>query len=67
VAQRGPGTGIATLQALPGVRVQPLALPQMPESATDIRARLTAGQGINALVDPRVASYIARHKLYLPT
>jgi nicotinate-nucleotide adenylyltransferase len=67
VAQRGPGTGIATFQALPGVRAQPLALPQMPESATDIRARLTAGQGINELVDPRVASYIARHKLYSPT
>ncbi|WP_346730740.1 nicotinate (nicotinamide) nucleotide adenylyltransferase [Ramlibacter paludis] len=67
VAQRGSGTGVASLQALPGVRVQPLALPPMPESATDIRARLTAGQEINQLVDPRVASYIARHKLYSPT
>jgi nicotinate-nucleotide adenylyltransferase len=67
VAQRGPGAGVASLQALPGVRVQPLALPQMPESATDIRARLTAGQDISQLVDPRVASYIARHKLYSPT
>jgi nicotinate-nucleotide adenylyltransferase len=67
VAQRGPGAGVASLQALPDVRVQPMALPQMPESATDIRARLTAGQDITQLVDPRVASYIARHKLYAPT
>ena len=67
VAQRGPASGLATLQALPGVRVQPLALPPMPESATDIRARLAAGQDITRLVDPRVASYIARHNLYCPT
>jgi nicotinate-nucleotide adenylyltransferase len=67
VAQRGPGAGVASLQALPDVRVQPMALPQMPESATEIRARLTARQDITQLVDPRVASYIARHKLYAPT
>ncbi|MDB5856590.1 MAG: hypothetical protein JWQ76_279 [Ramlibacter sp.] len=67
VAQRGDGDGLAALQALPNVRVKALALPQMPESATEIRARLTAGQDITELVDPRVASYIARHKLYLAT
>jgi nicotinate-nucleotide adenylyltransferase len=45
VAERGAGgqSGIAALRALPGVRVQTLQLPRMPESATDIRARLTAG------------------------
>jgi len=67
VAQRGAGDGLAALRALPNVRVQALALPQMPESATDIRARLTAGQDITQLVDPSVASYIARHKLYIAT
>jgi nicotinate-nucleotide adenylyltransferase len=39
----------------------------MPESATDVRARLTAGQDISELVDPAVASYIARHHLYPTT
>jgi len=67
VAGRGDGAGIATLRALPGVRVETLQLPPMPESATEIRARLTAGQDISALVDPRVASYIARQHLYTPT
>jgi len=67
VVQRGTGAGVASLQALPGVRVQPLALPPMPESATDIRNRLAGGQDITQLVDPRVASYIARHNLYSPT
>ena len=64
VAGRGSGEGVRTLQALPGVRVQALALPQMPESATDIRARLTAGQDISALVEPAVARYIASQSLY---
>jgi nicotinate-nucleotide adenylyltransferase len=47
------------------VRVEALQLPRMPDSATEIRARLTAGQDITQLVDPAVASYIARHHLYL--
>lgn len=64
VAGRGSGAGIAALQALPGVRVEALQLPQMPESATDIRARLTAGQDISALVEPAVARYIESHPLY---
>jgi nicotinate-nucleotide adenylyltransferase len=68
VAGRGTddGTGIAALRALPGVRVETLQLPRMPESATAIRTRLAAGQDISALVDPAVASYIARHHLYSP-
>ena len=60
----GGGAGVARLQALPGARVRPLQLPRMPESATEIRARLTAGQDITQLVDPQVASYIAREHLY---
>jgi nicotinate-nucleotide adenylyltransferase len=67
VAQRGDGAGIAALKALPGVRVAGLELPDMPVSATEIRARLTAGQDITELVDPAVAGYIARHHLYSPT
>ena len=66
VAGRGSGEGVAALQALPGVRVVTLSLPQMPESATAIRARLTAGQDVHALVEPAVASYIESHHLYRP-
>ena len=55
------------LETLPGVRLKPLVSPRMAETATEIRARLTAGQDIAPLVDPRVASYIARHKLYIAT
>ncbi|MBL0424830.1 nicotinate (nicotinamide) nucleotide adenylyltransferase [Ramlibacter alkalitolerans] len=67
VAGRGAGEGIATLRALPGVRVQVLKLPQMPESATDVRARLTRGQEIGELVGPAVAGYIESHHLYQNT
>ena len=64
VAGRGSGAGITALRALPGVRVETLRLPAMPESATEIRARLTAGQDITDLVEPAVASYIESHHLY---
>jgi nicotinate-nucleotide adenylyltransferase len=67
VAGRGSGAGLAALRALPGVRVEGLRLPQMPESATDIRARLTAGQDIAELVPPAVASYIESQHLYQAT
>ena len=67
VAGRGTGEGVAALRALPGVRVEALQLPQMPESATEIRTRLTAGQDIAELVPPAVASYIETHHLYQPT
>jgi nicotinate-nucleotide adenylyltransferase len=64
VAGRGTGEGVAALRALPGVRVETLELPQMPESATGIRTRLTNGQDISDLVAPAVASYIESHLLY---
>jgi nicotinate-nucleotide adenylyltransferase len=67
VAARGgsaASAGIDALRALPGVRVEVLALPRIDVSATDIRARLTAGQDISELVAPAVASYIARHHPY---
>lgn len=50
-----------------GVQWRAIALPAMSESATDIRARLTAGQDVSHLVPPGVASYIAQHHLYRTT
>jgi nicotinate-nucleotide adenylyltransferase len=47
--------------------VRLLRLPPMPESATEVRLRVAAGQGIAQLVPPAVASYIDRHHLYRPT
>ncbi|WP_332826618.1 nicotinate (nicotinamide) nucleotide adenylyltransferase [Ramlibacter sp.] len=67
VAGRGTGEGVAALRALPGVRVEALQMPQMPESATDIRTRLTTGQDIAELVPPAVASYIESQHLYQAT
>lgn len=67
VAGRGAGEGVARLRALPGVRVELLRLPPMPESATEIRTRLTTGQDITDLVEPAVASYIESHHLYQST
>lgn len=64
VAGRGTGEGVAALRALPDVRVELLDLPQMPESATDVRRRLTEGQDITELVGPAVARYIESHHLY---
>ena len=66
VAARGSGEGVQALQALAGVRVELLQLPQMPESATEIRTRLTRGQDIATLVEPAVASYIESQHLYQP-
>ena len=43
-----------------------LRLPSMPESATEVRERVTAGEVITHLVPPGVASYIERHHLYQP-
>jgi nicotinate-nucleotide adenylyltransferase len=54
-------------------RVVQLPMPAVPVSASAIRARLAAGQSALSLADspfplvpPAVASYIARHGLYLP-
>jgi nicotinate-nucleotide adenylyltransferase len=41
-----------------------VALPMMDVSSTDIRGRVTSGQGISDLVPEPVARYIARHRLY---
>ncbi len=44
--------------------MQPIELPPMAVSATAIRARIAAGEGIAELVPPAVADYIDRHRLY---
>jgi nicotinate-nucleotide adenylyltransferase len=67
VAGRDSGAGLQALQALPGARIEVLQLPRMPESATEIRARLTRGQDIADLVEPAVARYIDSHHLYPST
>ena len=45
-------------------RVQAIVLPPMALSATDIRERAAQGLGIDHLVPPAVAGYIAQHRLY---
>lgn len=52
------------LQNLPGGRLEPLQLPLMPVSATDIRSRVASHLGINHLVPAGVARYIEQHHLY---
>jgi nicotinate-nucleotide adenylyltransferase len=57
----------APLQADAAVQQTPhhaVALPMMTESSTDIRQRLALGQGVDSLVPPAVAGYIAQHRLY---
>lgn len=62
-----PATSADAPRALPAeVQLMLLRLPEMPESATEVRARVAAGEGIDHLVPPGVASYIAQHSLYQP-
>ena len=41
-----------------------ISMPPMPTSASAIRERVASGQGIDHLVKPLVARYIAQHRLY---
>lgn len=43
---------------------QPVALPMMDISSTEIRERVASGQGIDRLVPAAVARYIDQHHLY---
>ena len=52
------------LQNLPGGRLEPLKLPLMSVSATDIRSRVASNLGITHLVPVGVARYIEQHHLY---
>ncbi len=54
-------------KSLPHAVFQPLQLPLMQASATEVRARLAAGEGIDHLVPDAVARYIAQHLLYQTT
>ena len=52
---------------VPGGRWERIELPSMPFSATEIRQRVAAGQGISHLVPEPVARYIDKHHLYPPS
>lgn len=52
---------------VPGGRWERIDLPSMPFSATLIRQRVAAGQGIDHLVPQAVARYIDQHHLYQPS
>lgn len=54
----------AELDAAPAGRVYRLRQPLSPESATDIRRRIAAGQPWRDLVPPAVAGFIAMNGLY---
>lgn len=66
IAARARPTGDAALDAsrLPAGRQEPVELPPMPFSSTEIRARAASGQRIDPLVPAAVARYIEHHHLY---
>lgn len=72
IASRDPST-LGTAQsgtefpvsAVENGHFQPLRLPLMNLSATNVRARAAAGLGIDHLVPAAVARYIDQHHLYL--
>jgi nicotinate-nucleotide adenylyltransferase len=55
-----------TFQALFTLPIQPLHMPLMPLSATDIRQRIAHHQPIEGLVPQEVERYIQEHHLYRP-
>ena len=57
-------TGEPSACAVPGPNIQPLPMPLMPISATDIRERLSRQSGVAGLVAPAVERYIHEHHLY---
>ena len=63
VANR-PGAPMVADAQVQRVVHQPVPLPMMDVSSTDIRSRLKQGQGIDDLVPPAVARYIEQHNLY---
>lgn len=66
VAERempGPPDSVVPSHDIP---TQALKLPQLPHSATQVRARVAHGQPIDALVPKTVALYIYCHHLYQP-
>ena len=63
-ARPEPGAGDFDISLLTARQVETVELPSMPVSATEIRARVSAGQGIAQLVPAAVARYIEHHHLY---
>ena len=63
VAMR-PGVPAQVSPEVQRVGHQPVALPMMEISSTEIRERVASGQGIDRLVPAAVARYIDRHHLY---
>ena len=63
-AERAASQGEVRSGLPPQARSQPLVLPAMPESATEVRALVRTGGGIDRLVPPGVARYIESHHLY---
>ena len=63
VAMR-PGVPAQANPEVQRVGHQPVALPMMDISSTEIRERVASGQGIDRLVPAAVARYIDRHHLY---
>jgi len=53
------------LRAAPAGHLVRFAMTPLAISATDIRARCTAGQSLRYLLPPPVVDYISRHQLYL--
>ena len=66
VANR-PGAAVQASDAVADHPHEAVALPMMAISSTDIRARVAAGQRIDALVPPAVARYIDQNDLYRGT
>jgi nicotinate-nucleotide adenylyltransferase len=67
VAERGDWSGTKPRFFAPKLyesRFRRLAMPAMPVSATDIRARIAAHQELGPLVFESVARYIDQHHLY---
>jgi len=60
-------SGTFDASRVPGGHWERIELPSMPISATEIRQRLAAGQGIAHLVPEPVARYIDQHHLYPPS
>ena len=52
--------------AVPGLDIQPLPMPLMPISATDIRERISCQAKVAHLVAPAVERYSHEHHLYSP-
>jgi len=66
VANR-PGASLEASPEVARVDHEAVALPMMDISSTDIRARVAAGQSVDALVPVAVARYIDQHHLYRGT